>query len=140
MFARKFPKDTPRLHWTNHVVRKMQFYGISESKIKSIIEHPKRKEEGIAPDTVAVMCPTQTKKPQEIWVMYTTNSKLDQRAHGEDKKLEKKLWKLRPFQKKITIISAWRYPGVSPVRGKIPIPQDILEELQEEGIKEFTWK
>jgi len=32
------------------------------------------------------------------------------------------------------VISAWRYPGVSPVGKQIPIPADILEELKKEGM------
>jgi len=125
------------------VVRKMQFYGISESRVKSIIERPKRKEEGIAPETIAVMSPAGTRKPQEIWVMYTTKAAKgeSQIANRKNLKLPKSgLWKLHPSLKKMTIISAWRYPGISPVRGKIPIPQDILEELENDGIKEFGWK
>jgi hypothetical protein len=34
--------------------------------------------------------------------------------------------------KKITIISAWRYPGVSPKKN--PIPNEILREIEEAGI------
>ena len=43
---------------------------------------------------------------QEVWVMYT--------GIGTKKK----------------IISAWRYPGVSPLGRKIPIPDEILQELE----------
>ncbi len=31
--------------------------------------------------------------------------------------------------RKIRIISAWRYPGVTKKGNEIPIPHDILEEL-----------
>ena len=87
---------------------KMRYYGISESLIKRITRFPKRREEGIAPGTVAVMqTNTNPKKPTEIWVMY--------KMIGETKK---------------KIISAWRYPGISPVGKKIPIPDDILQELE----------
>ena len=34
---------------------------------------------------------------------------------------------------KIRVITAWRYPGKSPIRGPIPIPEEILEELGEES-------
>lgn len=81
-------------------------YGISESLIKRITRFPKRKEEGIAPKTIAVMQPTSSKK-QEIWVMYQ---------------------KINDTKKRI--ISAWRYPGVSPIGKKIPIPDEILQELE----------
>ena len=104
----KFPKNDYKYEWTQHVQDKMRYYGISESLIKRITRFPKRKEEGIAPGTVAVMKPnTNPKKPTEIWVMY--------KQIGDTKK---------------KIISAWRYPGVSPIGRKIPIPDEILQELQ----------
>lgn len=118
----KQPKDDSKYLWTNHVKDKMMYYGISESLIKRIVRFPKRKEVGIAPNTVAVMQPTSNKKnPQEVWVMY----------------LELGLWpsssstavKLYSYTAKKKIISAWRYPGVSPVGKKIPIPDEILQEL-----------
>jgi len=79
---------------------------------------------------------------QEIWVMYQlcgskvnpkkqeTNSKQEEaikniKSLGKEK--AKKLTKLMP--KKLVIISAWRYPGVSPKNN--PIPEEILRELEE---------
>jgi len=32
------------------------------------------------------------------------------------------------------IITAWRYPGVSPVREKAPLPAGLMAELASEGI------
>ncbi len=43
------------------------------------------------------------------------------------KEKAKKLMKLMP--KKLVIISAWRYPGVSPKNN--PIPEEIFRELEE---------
>ena len=107
----KFPKNDEKYHWTNHVGRKMMFYGLSADRIKRVIRNPKRSEKGIAPNTIAVMQPAGTKqRPYEIWSMYATRGK-----------------------KKI-IITAWRYPGISPIRETIPIPADILEELKKEGV------
>ncbi|MEK7519671.1 MAG: hypothetical protein AAB581_00275, partial [Patescibacteria group bacterium] len=88
---------------------KMLYYGISEGLIRRVIHSPKRTEEGIAPGTVAVMQPTHGKKKQEVWVMYA--------VAGTKKR----------------IITAWRYPGVSPVRSAIPIPEGVLAELLESG-------
>lgn len=89
----------------------MAYYGLTGDRIKRIIRNPKRVENGVAENTIAVMVPgTNKQKPSEIWTMY-------QRKGG----------------KKI-VISAWRYPGVSPVGQQIPIPADILEELKKEGI------
>ncbi|MBI2065139.1 MAG: hypothetical protein HYT62_03755 [Candidatus Yanofskybacteria bacterium] len=113
-------KDT-KYHWTNHVIRKMLFYGLSPDRVKRVIRNPKRVEEGIAENTIGVMSPsTNTKKPTEVWVMYQD-------------KLKVKSEKLKVGNKKI-IISAWRYPGISPIGKKIAIPQDILEELKNDGI------
>jgi len=74
---------------------------------------------------------------QEIWVMYQTKS---QEKKFKDKTLgEKKDDKIAKLQRKInsskqiTIISAWRYPGVSPKSN--PIPEDILRELEEIGLQ-----
>ncbi len=100
----RLPKDDERYSWTSHVFGKMMQYGISESRIKRIIRFPKRTEEGIVPGTVAVMTPTETKRYQEIWVMYALK------------------------RKKLRVITTWRYPGKSPERD--PIPQDVLEEVR----------
>ncbi|MEI7890457.1 MAG: hypothetical protein WCI36_00660 [bacterium] len=69
---------------------------------------------------------------QEIWVLYQTKSqekKFKDKTLGE-KKDDKiaKLQRLINSKKQITIISAWRYPGVSPKNN--PIPEDILHEIE----------
>jgi len=97
------------MEWTQHVVRKMMYYGISEGLIRRVIKKPARREEGIAPKTVAAMQPAGSRQQKEVWVMYQKKS---------------------PKAKTI-VISAWRYPGKSPVRGPLPIPDDILAELPE---------
>lgn len=103
------PKNTDRISWTKHAIEKMHYYRLSETRLKRVLNNPKRKELGIAPGTVAVMQPTGSKKHStEIWLMY-------QNLKGG----------------KIRIITAWRYPGKSPIRGPIPIPEEILEELGE---------
>lgn len=112
----KFPKNDDKYFWTNHVGRKMMFYGLSADRIKRVMRNPKRSENGVAEGTIAVMCPYGTsprgRQPYkgEIWVMYQAPSK-----RGKGRKI---------------IITAWRYPGVSRVRDEIPIPADILEELK----------
>lgn len=112
----KFPKDDERYRWTEHVKQKMIQYRISAALIKRVINSPKRKEEGIALGTIAAMQPTQTRKQQEIWVMYKI---------AKSEKL-----KAKNLGRKLKIISAWRYPGISPMGKPIPIPADILEELE----------
>ena len=118
----KSPQNNGKYLWTSHGLEKMKFYGISESRIKRIIRFPKRVEEGIAPKTVAVMQPAETKHYQEIWVMYKL-----QKSNKPTNKNEE-LAKLLGLDKKIKIITAWRYPGKSPERD--PIPQDIIQEIQ----------
>jgi hypothetical protein len=115
----KLPKNTDKFSWTNHSARKMMQYQLSEARVKRVINNPKRKELGIAPGTIAVMQPNSSKHSYEIWVMYQVKSKVKSK-------------KLKPYDdgKKIIIITAWKYPGKSPVRGNIPVPQDILEELE----------
>jgi len=99
-------KNTKEFYWTQHIKRKMLYYGLSEGRLRRILRNPKRKEEGIALNTIALMQRTETKKPSEIWLMY--------QQEGKKKKM----------------ISAWRYPGISPKGKEIPIPEDILKELR----------
>lgn len=94
----------------------MRYYRLSEQRIMRVLRHPHRVEEGIAPQTIAVMQSAGSQKhPYEIWVMYQTTS--DKKKATSDK------------AKKIRVISAWRYPGKSPKRN--PIPQEILQEIRE---------
>lgn len=121
IFMFKIPKNDSKYHWTNHVVRKMAFYGLTPDRVKRVIRSPKRVEEGIAENTVGVMQPsTNIKKPTEVWVMYQQKN---QNPKIKNQNLGKKI-----------IISAWRYPGISPVGKQMPIPADILEELKNEGV------
>ncbi|OGI28655.1 MAG: hypothetical protein A2288_00720 [Candidatus Moranbacteria bacterium RIFOXYA12_FULL_44_15] len=118
-----FPKNTSEYLWTAHSVFKMRQYGLSEQRVKNVIKRPKRKEEGIVKNTVAVMQPVSAKIingkeiwKQEIWVMF---QKRGTRSMERGTKVQNR--------KQIKIISAWRYPGVSPKNN--PIPEEILEEL-----------
>lgn len=102
----------------------MQFYKLSESRVRHVLHSPKRIEEGVAPKTIAMMQPVSprllrrsiaeaTKKPadahetwtQEIWVMI------------QDVPTGRK------------IISAWRYPGVTKARSEIT--KEILRQEYE---------
>lgn len=129
----KIPKSNERYQWTLHSIEKMKFYGLSEQKVLGIVKRPKRKEEGIVKNTIAVMQPVSPKLDKEgkttwkteIWAMYQTKK-------NKDKKNLSALHKLL-FKDQIKIISAWRYPGVSPEQN--PIPEEILRELSESGLK-----
>jgi hypothetical protein len=111
--------------WTAHSRIKMRQYGLSESRVKRVIRFPTRYEEGIVPNTVAVMQPAGTQRYSEIWVMY--------KLVGGGQPVISKRQKIKPTgnkhttPKKIRIITAWRYPGLSPKRD--PIPQEILDEI-----------
>lgn len=92
--------------WTKHSQYKMRHYGLSQQRIKRIIRHPARTEEAIIPKMIAAMQPAGGKRCSEIWTIYQPVSK----------------------QKAVRIITAWRYPGKSPVRN--PIPKEILDEIK----------
>lgn len=120
----KFPKNDEKYQWTEHVKDKMLYYGISASLIRRIVRFPKRREEGVAPRTIALMQPTSSGK-QEIWVMLQEIKKSTIKTQNTNAKLKN-------FQQpKIRIISAWRYPGISPMNKPIPMPDEIRQELGE---------
>ena len=111
-----YSKKSKPFHWTTHVKDKMRFYRLSESRVKRVMHSPRRIEEGIAPDTIAMMQPASIRTGmengkrketwnQELWVMI------------EETKKERK------------IISAWRYPGMT--RAGQPLPEEILREISE---------
>lgn len=138
----------------------MHHYGLSEQKVLGVIRRPKRIETGIAPDTVAVMQVAGTIKKglsikksafanasarqlspegeswnQEIWVMYQIKQETINKKQETKKIQNPKLQKLQEAissPKKLTIISAWRFPGVS--SEKDPIPAEIWREIEEAGI------
>ncbi|MDO8436087.1 MAG: hypothetical protein Q7S82_01705 [bacterium] len=106
----KIPQEK-KIVWTSHSKMKMRQYQLSEKRVLSILRKPERKEEGIAPKTIAAMQVSGTKKHQtEVWMMY--------QLKGEK------------IDRQIRIISAWRYPGRTPIGQKPTIPDDILEELE----------
>lgn len=129
----KLPKNDAKYYWTNHVGLKMLYYGLSPDRVKRVICSPYRSEKGIAPDTIAVMQPGKVVAEslgksalwkEEIWVMY---------AEKKSRPNEKQNF----IGKKKVVITAWRYPGKSPVREAVPIPNDILEELKREKLIQF---
>ena len=127
----------------------MRFYKLSQARVKRVIKSPLRVEEGIAPDTVAVMQPASYKGVgkertwnQEIWVMYALkkgSSKIPVRTTdavqpgGQSTKIQKDkkftAHNLLPNANSITIISAWRYPGKTNPREALP--EEIMQEVRE---------
>ena len=115
LVANKLGIRQKSLHWTNHAKGKMRFYGLSEARVRRVLNTPKRTEEGIAPDTIAMMQPVSVKRDkeneiwkQEIWVMI------------EETKSQRR------------IISAWRYPGMTKPRSEIAL--NLLKNAYEEFI------
>ena len=104
-FSKKIGKSGNFI-FTKHAVSKMRFYGISENKLKKIFRKPDRTQVGVAPETIALMQRTGVKKKTEIWLMYEKNK-----------------------ERKIRIVTAWRFPGTSPEGEVLPIPKDILRSL-----------
>ncbi|KKS69274.1 MAG: hypothetical protein UV40_C0028G0005 [Parcubacteria group bacterium GW2011_GWA1_42_7] len=103
-------------YWTDHIKIKMRQYGLSESRIRRILRFPQRIETGIAPDTIAAMQKAGSKKhPYEIWVMWQEKKTSEKFGPGG-----------------IIMISAWRYPGTSPIGQPPPIPEDIWESVVKE--------
>ena len=132
----KIPKNSDKYFWTTHSIYKMHQYGLSEQKIRSVIRAPYRKEEGIVKNTIAVMQPVSPKIinnkkiwKQEIWVMFQTKSRKYkvESIKPKEKKPNTLFLKQNLANQQIRIISAWRYPGVSPERN--PIPEEILQEI-----------
>lgn len=118
-----------KIFWTEHAKIKMRQYGLSAGKILQVLRKPERKEKGVAPGCTALMQTrkiftsakalaarkTQAPPPGEIWLMYK-----DTPSTGSGQAMRK-------------IISAWRYPGISKPGESVPIPEDIKQELLDDG-------
>ncbi len=123
-------KSGGKIHWTNHVKAKMRFYQLSEQRIKRVLNSPKRTEEGIAPNTVAMMQTAgSAKHPYEIWVMIQKiNQKLKVKSQNYNSKIK---------NAKIKIISAWKYPGITKPRGEIAfdfLQREYFEYANNKGV------
>ncbi|MEK7194918.1 MAG: hypothetical protein AAB667_01545 [Patescibacteria group bacterium] len=125
----KIPKDDAKYHWTQHSGRKMMQYGLSADRVKRVIRAPRRMEAGVAPGTLAVMQPAGTsKKPWEVWVMYLEQKK------GNKQHATSNMSRVAGHMSQKLIITAWKYPGTSPIRDVIPLPAGLLAELKREGL------
>lgn len=132
-----FPKNTEKYYWTEHVKFKMQYYSLSAQKVLGVIRSPKRKEEGIVKNTIAVMQPINPKIvnnkiiwKQEVWIMYQLRQggAIFKSQKTKPKQIQNSKFKTHnSANQQIRIISAWRYPGVSPEKN--PIPEEILREI-----------
>ncbi|OGZ94546.1 MAG: hypothetical protein A2131_00835 [Candidatus Sungbacteria bacterium GWC2_49_10] len=139
--------------WTVHARIKMRHYRLTESRVKRVMRHPARIEEGILENAVACMQPAEGKNYSEIWVMYVlargdaisrhdspgpapgSLRKSEISAFGGPSKSRFSLSRKRIAARndgegagRIKIITAWRYPGKSPSRD--PVPAEILKEIR----------
>lgn len=117
--------------WTRHAEEKMKYYRLTESRIKRVIRHPARVEEGVLEGGIAAMQPAESKQYSEIWAMYVIEKSKFKNEHSklEETKTPKKFRQI--FEKQqgvIKIITAWRYPGKSPERDAVP--EEILNEIR----------
>lgn len=104
-----------KIFWTQHSRAKMRQYRFSEKRVLNILRKPGRREKGIAPKTIAAMQEAGTKKhPGEVWMMY---SYINGTTGGKRTRI-------------LRIISAWRYPGKTPLGQQPIIPEDTWEELK----------
>ncbi len=128
------PKNSNLYKWTIHSKEKMKHYGITESRVRSIIKNPLRIEKNFLDKIVLAVQPQSIRMDKktnkktwsnEIWVMY---------KYIEIEKLinldiPEKFENLFKNQKSILIISAWKYPGVTRANENIPI--EIENEIHE---------
>jgi hypothetical protein len=128
------------ISFTRHAEYKMKQYGLSPQRVRTVMRNPKRREEGIAKDTIAVMQPSSVKRKdgaetwnQEIWVMYVQQKSVNKKQGTRDSASGNPRYLLSD-NCSLRVISAWRYPGVSPAGN--PIPEEILREIEEGSIFE----
>lgn len=125
-------KNDKRYFWTSHSRYKLVQYNLGPGIIKRIVRKPDRIEEGLAPNTVAVMKDRSTKSQEkEIWVMYQRESKM-QKLKCKNIDLVSEKTKKNISTGRLKIISAWIYPGKTKKGKEIFIPEDVLAELQKE--------
>ena len=123
-----------KIYWTEHSKIKMRQYGLSVSKILSILSRPERIEKGIAPETTAVMKTNSKIKAKEPYHKpinrFSEKTSLIKPKWGSGHKSSGEIWLMyKDVGGLRKIISAWRYPGVSKPGEEIPIPESIRREL-----------
>jgi hypothetical protein len=124
------------LLWTSHAKAKMHFYKLSEGRVRRVLQTPRRVEEGVAPDTIALMQPTSFRTVRKEVVP----AKAGTRASSCDSRMFKEVWSqeiwvmVQDDERGRKVISAWRYPGMSKVRSVVAL--QMAREEYDEFIKE----
>ena len=112
------------LLWTSHAKAKMQFYKLSEGRVRRVLQTPRRIEEGIAPDTIAFMQPGTMK-----YSIGRANAK------KKEEKWSQEIWVMvQDDERGRKVISAWRYPGMSKIRSGMAL--QVARQEYDEFIKE----
>lgn len=115
-----------KIQWTDHSKIKMRQYGLSISKLLSILRRPDRKEKGIVPGTLAVMRTNKVFKKsapllkEKQQVIYSKSKTWQKKAPGEIWIMFKDVNPRGGSGQERRIISAWRYPGISKPGEEIP--------------------
>ena len=136
------------ISWTHHARAKMNFYKLSESRVRRVLNYPKRIEEGVAPKTVAMMQPAVVKimagKPTSLKFKIDRDVVLSDvpYRHAEwsrrtpsvsspaKESWAQEIWVMvEDSRDRRTIISAWRYPGKTKPRSEISLAK-MREEYQ----------
>ena len=111
-----------KIIWTKHSEAKMAFYHLSKQRVRRVLNSPKRVEEGIAPNTIAMMQAAGSKKhPYEIWIMLQKSKAKEKTSFGLVQDINK-----------TKIISAWKYPGQTKPRSEIAL--DFLRQEYSEYV------
>lgn len=113
--------------WTHHACAKMNFYKLSEARVRRVLNAPKRIEEGVAPKTIAMMQPVSLRTVrketvlndvphrQKEWSRRATSTPTEQTWTQE-------IWVMvEDSRNSRTIVSAWRYPGKTKPKSEISL-------------------
>lgn len=125
-----FLKRPAKLEWTLHARAKMNHYRLTPSRVRHVLHSPKRVEEGVAPNTIAMMQPVSMKT-----VAARASAGTNASAHAAAKKesWSQEIWVMMQDKKGVrTIISAWRYPGMTKVRDAMFLKREYNEFLSDE--------
>jgi hypothetical protein len=101
----------------------MNYYKLSEARVKKVLHSPKRIEEGVALKTMAAMQPSSIK--------YLKN---DNKKSSSEKNIRSEIWSqeiwvmFQDLKEKRVIISAWRFPGMSKQKNSSSIINKMKEE------------
>ena len=116
--------------WTHHARFKMNYYKLSEARIRKVLHSPKRVEDGVAIKTIAVM------QPSSIKFLKNDNSK----TSSSQKNIRFETWSqeiwvmFQDLKDKRVIISAWRFPGMSKQKSSLSMAK--IREEYDSFIKE----